>query len=36
MLFASILDQFGDGTSLLFFLLAFAALFGALKGLERV
>jgi len=36
MLFASILDQLGDGTSLLFFLFAFAALLGVLKGLERI
>ena len=36
MVFASILDQLGDATSLLCFVLAFAALFGVLKGLERV
>ncbi len=36
MVFASILDQLGDVTSAVFFLLAFAALFGVLRGLERV
>jgi hypothetical protein len=36
MLFASILDQLQDVTSLVFFVLAFAALFAVLKGLERV
>jgi hypothetical protein len=36
MLFASILDSLRDGTSVVFGLLAFAALFLLLKGLERV
>lgn len=36
MTLASIVDQLGDATSLVFFLAAFAALFGVLKGLERV
>ena len=34
--FASILDSLQDGASLLFFALAFAALFAVLKGLDRV
>jgi len=36
MLFASILGPLGDVTSLVLFLLAFAALFAVLKGLDRV
>jgi hypothetical protein len=36
MLFASILDSLQDGTSVVFGLLAFAALFLLLKGFERV
>ena len=36
MLLASILDQLGDGSSLVAGALTFAALFAVLKGLERV
>ena len=36
MLLASILDQLGDGSSLVIGAFSFAALFGVLKGLERV
>jgi hypothetical protein len=36
MLFASILDSLSDGTSLVLYALAFAALFLLLKGFDRV
>jgi hypothetical protein len=36
MLFASVLDSLGDGSSLAFGALAFAVLFLVLEGLDRV